>query len=99
MRLTRRSLAGGLALATVARRARAETSEDRALFWSAEPPGQPRSILFGYERVGAARTADIVRDGVRFTDEQARIVGAMPNVRFPKVGLERNDTTPLLERL
>ena len=98
MRITRRLVAGGLATAALAPRAFA-TSDDRALFWSAEPPGQPRSILFGYERVGAARTADIVRDGERFTDEQARIIGAMPNVRFPKVGLERKDTTPLPERV
>jgi hypothetical protein len=80
-------------------RAIAGATDDRALFWSAEPAGQPRSILFGYERVAASRTADIVRDGERLADGQDRLIGAMPNVRFPKVEIPRKDTTPLVERL
>jgi hypothetical protein len=83
----------------VAPRAFAGVSDGRALFWSAEPTGQPRSILFGYERVAAARTADIVRDGARLADDQDRLIGAMPNVQFPKVEIARKDMTPLVERL
>jgi hypothetical protein len=99
MRITRRLFAGGLAAAAFAPRALAGASEDRALFWSAEPSGQPRSILFGYERIGAARTADIVRDGERLADDQERLIGDMPNVRFPRVEVARKDTPPLVERL
>ena len=99
MSITRRLFAGGLATAAFAPRAGAGATDDRALFWSAEPSGQPRSILFGYERVAAARTADIVRDGERLADDQARLIGAMPNVSFPKVEMPRKDTTPLVERL
>ena len=99
MSMTRRLFAGGLATAAFAPRARAGATEDRALFWSAERPGQPRSVLFGYERIAATRTADIVRDGERLADGQARMIGAMPNVSFPKVEIPRKDTTPLVERL
>ncbi len=99
MSITRRLFAGGLATAACVPRARAGATDDRALFWSVEPAGQPRSILFGYERVAAARTADIVRDGERLADNQNRLIGAMPNVRFPKIEIPRKDTTPLVERL
>jgi hypothetical protein len=98
-RIARRLFVGGVATAAFAPRAFAGASEDRALFWSAEPAGQPRSILFGYERIGAARTADIVRDGERLADDQQRLIGDMPNVRFPKVDVARQDTPPLVERL
>src|SRR5579871_4400939 len=99
MRITRRLFAGGLATAVFAPRTMAGATDDRALFWSAEPPERPRSILFGYERIAAARTADIVRDGERLADDQSRLIGAMPNVRFPRVEIPRKDTTPLVERL
>jgi hypothetical protein len=99
MSITRRLFAGGLATAAFPRHATAGATDDRALFWSAEPRGRPRSILFGYERIAAARTADIVRDGERLADDQDRLIGAMPNVRFPKVEVPRKDTTPLVERL
>ena len=81
----------------VAPRAFAGVSDGHALFWSAEPPGQPRSVLFGYERVAAARTADIVHDGERLADDLDRLIGAMPNVRFPKVEIPRKDVTPLVD--
>lgn len=99
MSITRRLFAGGLATVTFASRAMAGATDDRALFWSAEPTGRPRSILFGYERIAATRTADIVRDGERLADDQDRLIGAMPNVSFPKVEIPRKDTTPLVERL
>ncbi|HEY4168738.1 MAG TPA: hypothetical protein VGM96_18270 [Reyranella sp.] len=99
MRITRRLFSGGLMTFAVTPHAFAGLSDGRALFWSAEPAGEPPSILFGYERVAAARTADIVRDGERLADDQDRLIGAMPNVRFPKVEIPRKDTTPLVERL
>ena len=99
MSITRRLFAGGLATVACAPRAMAGATDDRALFWSAEPQGQARSVLFGYERVAASRTADIVRDGERLADDQDRLIGAMPNMRFSKVEIPRKDITPLVERL
>ena len=98
MSITRRLFFGGLMTLAVTPPAFA-VSDGRALFWSAEPAGQPRSVLFGYERVAATRTADIVRDGERLADDLDRLIGAMPNMRFAKVEIPRKDVTPLVDRL
>jgi hypothetical protein len=98
MTITRRFFAGGLATATLASRTLA-ASDDRALFWSAETSGRPGSILFAYERVGAARTADIVRDGERLAQGQDRLVGALPNVKLGAASTDRTELKPLLGRL
>ena len=98
MRITRRGFAGGLAMAAFVPGGRA-ASDDRALFWTAEAPGQPNSILFAYERVGAARVPDIVRDGERFALEQDRLVVAMPNVKLGEASIDRTALKPLLGRL
>jgi len=98
MRITRRLFAGGLAMAAFVPGGRA-ASDDRALLWSAEAPGQPKSILFAYERVGAARVPDIVRDGERFALEQDRLVVAMPNVKLGEASMDRTALKPLLGRL
>ena len=74
-------------------------SDDRALFWSAEASGQPKSILFAYERVGAAKVPDSLRDGERFALEQDRLVVAMPNVKLSEAGIDRTALKPLLGRL
>jgi hypothetical protein len=84
MSITRRLFSGGLMTLVAAPRAFAGVSDGRALFWSAEPAGQPRSILFGYERVAATRTADIVRDGERLADDLDRLIGAMRTCAFPR---------------
>jgi len=98
MKITRRSFTGGLAMIAAAPSAWA-VADDRALFWSIESPGQPRAIVFAYEPVGAARTADIARDGERFAEEQDRLIGAMPNVKSGAAGVDRNQLKPLLGRL
>lgn len=85
-------------MAAAVRGSRAAT-DDRALFWSAESTGQPKAILFAYERVGAARVPDIVRDGERFALEQDRLAAAMPNVKLGEAGLDRTALKPLLGRL
>jgi hypothetical protein len=98
MSMTRRLFAGGLTMAACVPGGHA-ASDDRALFWSAEAPGQPKAILFAYERVGAAVTADIVRDGERFVQEQDRLIAAIPNVKLGESAANRNELKPLLGRL
>jgi hypothetical protein len=98
MPINRRTLllAGG-ALLVFARHARAADDED-ALFWTVTPPGRKGAIMFGYERIAAAITPDIVRDGDTLVDGCQRVVFDMPQaVHFGTVGLSGSQTKPILQ--
>lgn len=58
------------------------------LFWLATPRGGPPSILFGYDRVAAIITPDIVNDGVRYVDRVQRLVIDTPNYRASPILLD-----------
>jgi hypothetical protein len=98
MPVTRRNfavmMAGAAALAC--RRAAADT--DRGLFWRIETAEGGRGIIFGYARIAAALTPDIVQDGTRLIETATRAVLDMPNVQFPSIQVPSN-TPPLLPKL
>jgi hypothetical protein len=99
MELDRRHFTAGLAVLSLCRPAHAATDDGRGLFWKVSRNGQPRAILFGYERAAAAITPDVVRDGDRFVDDAQRVVGAMPNFKMPQVDITKTGTPPLVSRV
>jgi hypothetical protein len=64
MSISRRTalIGAGLLLSRQVRAAE-DKDEQRALFWTVTPPGRKGGVLFGYERIAAAITPEIVRDG------------------------------------
>ncbi|WP_158817596.1 hypothetical protein [Methylocapsa sp. S129] len=79
--------------------ARAAGAEARGLFWTATPPGEPPSFLFGYARTAAAVTADIVKDGDRFAEQAQRVVADIPNVQFARISLPHDRLPPISGRV
>ncbi|UPK06687.1 hypothetical protein [Bradyrhizobium sp. 170] len=91
----------GLLIATgcllVSRQVRA--SDDQiALYWTVSPPGRQSAVLFGYDRVAAAVTPEIINDGISLVDGCQRVVLDMPgNIKFPTVDLDRDRIKPILQ--
>ncbi len=55
-------------------------------------------MLFGYDRVAAALTPEIINDGISLVDGCQRVVIDMPeNVKFPTVDLDRDQIKPILQ--
>lgn len=75
---------------------KSEAAEDeKALFWRVTA-GKSSSILFGYERVGAALVPEIVKDGFRYLDETKSIAQDLsPVVKFPAIEINHGATKPL----
>jgi hypothetical protein len=72
--------------------------EENALFWTVTPPGRKGAVLFGYERIAATLTTEIMADGKALVGASQGIVMDMPqNVRFPAVNLNRGEIKPILQ--
>jgi len=76
----------------------AEAEADRGLFWRVETPDGGRGIVFGYGRIAAALTPDIVQDGARLAETAKRAVLDMPNVQLPAMKVA-STLPPLLPKL
>jgi hypothetical protein len=96
MSINRRTALIGAGL-LLSRQVRA-ADEESALFWTVNPPGRKGGVLFGYERIAAAITPEIVRDGEALAGASQRIVIDMPQrVRFPKLSLGAGEIKPIVE--
>jgi hypothetical protein len=97
MSINRRTALIGAGL-LLSRQVRAAEDEERALFWTVTPPGRKGAVLFGYERIAATITPEIVRDGEALAGASQRVVIDMPqNVRFPKLSLDVGDIKPIVQ--
>jgi hypothetical protein len=99
MSISRRTalIGAGLLLSRQVRAAE-DKDEQRALFWTVTPPGRKGGVLFGYERIAAAITPEIVRDGEALAGASQRIVIDMPQrVRFPQLSLGAGDIKPIVQ--
>jgi hypothetical protein len=98
MPMSRRSVLAAAACLVAVRRAAAD--DERALFWRVGSDADNASILFGYERIGAAIAPDVVSDGDRLIEGVHAVVADMnPNIRFPPVSLDREATRPIVALL
>ena len=97
MIIGRRTLLIATGCVLVSRQVRA--SDDQiALYWTVSPPGRRSAVLFGYDRVAAALTPEIINDGISLVDGCQRVVIDMPeNVKFPTVDLDRDQIKPILQ--
>ena len=97
MIIGRRALLIATGCVLVSRQVRA--SDDQiALYWTVSPPGRQSAVLFGYDRVAAAVTPEIINDGISLVDGCQRVVLDMPeNVKFPAVDLDRDQIKPILQ--
>jgi hypothetical protein len=72
--------------------------EESALFWTVTPPGRKGAVLFGYERIAAAITPEIVRDGESLAGASQRIVIDMPqSIRFPRLTVGAGEMKPIVQ--
>lgn len=97
MIIGRRALLIATGCVLVSRQVRA-ADDQIALYWTVSPPGRRSAVLFGYDRVAAALTPEIINDGVALVDGCQRVVLDMPeNVKFPTVDLDRDRIKPILQ--
>jgi hypothetical protein len=90
MPLTRRHFIGTAASAVALAGKRVEAQEEHALFWRIESPDGGRGIVFGYARVAAAVTPEVVKDGLRLMESAKRVVLDMNNTRLPAMKVDAN---------
>jgi hypothetical protein len=86
------------AAATALAREAAWGDDGRARFWRVEMPDGGQGIVFGYARIAAAITLDIVCDGTRLVGEARRVVLDMDNVKLPAMKIDAT-LPPILSRL
>jgi hypothetical protein len=97
MIIGRRTLLIATGCVLVSRQVRA-ADDQIALYWTVSPPGRRSAVLFGYDRVAAALTPEIISDGVVLVDGCQRVVLDMPeDVKFPTVDLDRDRIKPILQ--
>ncbi|CAN7146789.1 hypothetical protein LJR220_000027 [Bradyrhizobium sp. LjRoot220] len=97
MIIGRRALLVAAGCVLVSRQVRG-ADEQIALYWTVTPPGRQSAVLFGYDRVAAALTPEIIKDGIALVDGCQRVVLDMPqDVKFPTVDLDRDQIKPILQ--
>ena len=63
MIIGRRALLVATGCVLVSRQGRG-ADDQIALYWTVTPPGRRSAVLFGYDRVAAAVTPEIINDGI-----------------------------------
>jgi hypothetical protein len=67
MIIGRRALLVAAGCVLVSRQVRG-ADDQIALYWTVTPPGRQSAALFGYDRVAAALTPEIIKDGISLVD-------------------------------
>lgn len=98
MPITRRDFVAMAAGAAAFVSGRAAADADNGLFWRVEMPDGGSAVVFGYGRIAAALTPDIVEDGARFAEIATRVVLDMQDVQFPPLAVDPA-LPPLLPKL